>query len=128
MEIKTHKNINQKLCGEPVALKEGYAKVKLITIPEMAADEEGLVHGGFIFGQADYAAMLAVNHPYVVLGAANVRFLKPVKVGDEVVAEAEVKETKGKKVIVNVVVKREKESVFEGEFICFVLENHVLKR
>lgn len=32
----------------------------------MAADEYRLVHGGFIFGLADYAVMLAINEPTVV--------------------------------------------------------------
>ena len=55
----------------------------------MAADGSGLAHGGFIFGLADYAAMIAVNHPNVVLGAAEVRFLKPVVSGETVVARGQ---------------------------------------
>jgi len=128
MEIRTHEKIDQRLCGKPVKLEENYAEVELETTEEMAADEKGLVHGGFIFGQADYAAMLAVNHPNVVLGGANVRFLKPVKVGERVLAIAEVVSEDGKKRIVDVVVKREDEEVFKGEFICFVLPKHVLDR
>ena len=128
MEIKTHEKIDKRLCGEPVKLEEGRAEVKLKTVPEMAADEKGLVHGGFVFGQADYAAMLAVNHPNVVLGAANVKFLKPVKVGDVLLAKAQVVKEEGKRRIVNVVVERDGEVVFEGEFICFVLPVHVLER
>ncbi|GAB6075461.1 hotdog domain-containing protein [Desulfurobacterium crinifex] len=128
MEIKTHEKIDQRLCGKPVKLGENYAEVELETTEEMAADEKGLVHGGFIFGQADYAAMLAVNHPNVVLGGANVRFLKPVKVGERVLAIAKVISEEGKKRIVDVVVKREDEEVFKGEFICFVLPKHVLDR
>jgi acyl-coenzyme A thioesterase PaaI-like protein len=49
----------------------------------MVVDAHGLVHGGFVFGLADYAAMLAVNDPNVVLGAAEARFLKPVRRGDQ---------------------------------------------
>jgi acyl-coenzyme A thioesterase PaaI-like protein len=49
----------------------------------MAVDDRGLVHGGFVFGLADHAAMLAVNDPNVVLGAASTRFLKPVRVGED---------------------------------------------
>ncbi|SMP14175.1 Thioesterase superfamily [Desulfurobacterium pacificum] len=128
MEIKTHEKIDKRLCGEPVKLEEGRAEVKLKTVPEMAADEKGLVHGGFVFGQADYAAMLAVNHPNVVLGAANVKFLKPVKVGDILLAKAQVVKEEGKKRIVDVVVERDGEAVFEGEFTCFVLPVHVLER
>ena len=128
MEIRTHEKIDQRLCGKPVRLEENYAEVELETTEEMAADERGLVHGGFIFGQADYAAMLAVNHPNVVLGRANVRFLKPVKVGEKVLAIAKVFSEEGKKRIVDVVVKREDEEVFKGEFICFVLPKHVLDK
>ena len=128
MEIRTHEKIDQRLCGKPVKIEENYAEVELETTEEMAADEKGLVHGGFIFGQADYAAMLAVNHPNVVLGGANVRFLKPVKVGERVLAIAKVFSEEGKKRIVDVVVKREDEEVFRGEFVCFVLPEHVLDR
>jgi acyl-coenzyme A thioesterase PaaI-like protein len=102
MEIKTHRKINRELCGKPVKVKEGYAEVELRTTELMAADEKGLIHGGFIFGQADYAAMLAVNHPTVVLGAANVMFLKPVRVGDILIAVARVTSESGKKRIVEV--------------------------
>ncbi len=70
--------------------------------------------------------MIAVNHPNVVLGAASVKFLKPVVVADVVRATARVSEEKGKKRVVAVQVLRQDEPVFEGEFICFVLDRHVL--
>lgn len=95
-------------------------------LPEMAADERGLVHGGFVFGLADYAAMLAVNHPNVVLGSAEVRFLKPVTVGERLVAHATVEETDGRKSRVLVEVRRGEEAVMSGSFRCFTLERHVL--
>ena len=98
----------------------------MTTSPEMAADDTGLVHGGFVFGLADYAAMVAVNDPNVVLGAADVKFLKPVKISDTVVAEAAVGEVSGKKNVVNVTVTCGEETVFSGRFVCFVLEKHVL--
>ncbi len=34
--------------------------------------------------------------------------------------------THGKKQVVSVVVKRENDIVFQGEFTCFILEKHVL--
>ena len=108
-------------------MEKDHCTVELIAVDEMAADEMGLVHGGFVFGLADYAAMLAVNDPHVVLGSASTTFLKPVKVGESLVAEAKVTAVKGKKRTVSVVVKRDTVPVFEGELICFVLENHVLE-
>ena len=125
--MKTHKIIDRELCGEPVDLKEGFSRVMLKTLDRMKVDETGLVHGGFIFGLADYAAMLAVNHPNVVLGAADVKFLKPVKAGEIAFAEARVESSKSKKSVVNVVVTIENTEVFKGLFTCFVLDQHVLK-
>lgn len=124
--IQTHKSINQELCGVPIYLEEGNSKVELAMLASMAADETGLVHGGFIFGLADYAAMIAVNHPNVVLGSSEVKFLKPVKTGDKVVAEAKVEDIQGKKQRVLVSVTRQEEVVFSGVFTCFVLDKHVL--
>ncbi len=89
-------------------------------------DDKGLTHGGFVFGLADYAAMVAVNHPNVVLGAANVKFLKPVKVGDTLAATATKQEASGKKQVIKVEVLRGDVLVFTGDFTCFVLEKHVL--
>jgi uncharacterized protein (TIGR00369 family) len=126
MEIRTHRQIDRALCGEPVELAKGYCRVRLETKPAMAADESGLVHGGFLFSLADYAAMLAVNHPNVVLGSASVKFAAPVRAGEVVEAEAQASETEGKKRLVKVEVLRKEKVVFTGEFVCFVPQRHVL--
>lgn len=126
MEPNTHPAIDRRLCGEPLDLHEGTARVALTAVPEMAADARGLVHGGFVFGLADYAAMLAVNHPNVVLAGAEVRFLKPVVVGEKLVAEARVEEGDGRKSRVRVEVLRDGEAVMSGDFRCITLARHVL--
>lgn len=126
MDIRTHHLIDQELCGQPVDLQPGFCRVTLTTFSRMAADDRGLVHGGFVFGLADYAAMLAVNDPNVVLGAAAIKFLKPVSVGDQVSAEARVSEVKGRKHLVDVIVSKNEEPLLEGQLTCFVLDRHVL--
>ena len=124
-QSRTHLLISPEWVGQVVSLADGRAEARLITRPEMVADERGLVHGGFTFGLADYAAMLAVNDPYVVLGAAEVRFLAPVVIGETLLAIAEIVEGSGKKRQVKCTVSTER-PVFEGTFICFVLPGHVL--
>ncbi|MEA2559982.1 MAG: hypothetical protein QOH06_1486 [Acidobacteriota bacterium] len=126
MKPNTHLSIDRRLCGEPLELGEGTARVALFALPEMAADARGLVHGGFVFGLADYAAMLAVNDPNVVLAGAEVRFLKPVVVGEQLVAEAWVEEADGRKSRVRVEVVRDGDTVMSGEFRCVTLAQHVL--
>ena len=125
MEKKTHPAISETLVGTVREIGEGTAAAWLRATPEMAADDRGLVHGGFTFGLADYAAMLAVNDPNVVLGAASVKFLAPVRVGVLMTAEARVLSELGKKRTVVVEVSTDKK-VMDGEFTCFVLQKHVL--
>ena len=128
MRIKTHKMTSERLVGKVLVVNEGFAEVQLRTLEEMAVDEYGLVHGGFTFGLADYAAMLAVNEPTVVLGKAEVKFLKPVKVGEILTAKAGIAENLGRKKLVKVEVFNESgEKVFEGTFHCYVLDRHVLE-
>ena len=125
---RTHLKIDPRWVGAPLELGEGSASAFLVTLPEMAADERGLVHGGFVFGLADYAAMLAVNDPNVVLGGAETRFLKPVRVGERLVARARVEETDSRKSKVKVEVLRNGEAVMTGTFSCFTLDRHVFDR
>ena len=128
MQIDTHQKIDRTLCGDPIEVGEGYSRITFKATTEMAVDDAGLTHGGFIFGLADHAAMIAVNHPNVVLGAAEVKFLKPVKTGDIVEAEARVIKVSGKKQSVNVDVKQGDEIVFTGVFTCFILDKHLLDK
>ena len=126
MDIRTHHSIDQELCGRPAELQPGFCRVTFTAIDRMAADDRGLVHGGYVFGLADYAAMLAVNDPHVVLGAANIRFTAPVRVGETLTAEARVESVDGKRQNVAVGVNRDGQTVLEGSFTCFVLDRHVL--
>jgi acyl-coenzyme A thioesterase PaaI-like protein len=124
---RTHLKANPSLLGTSIYIEEGkQAVVDLRAGSEMAVDEVGLVHGGFTFGLADYAAMLAVNDPYVVLGSSEVRFTAPVKVGDLMRATATVESVEGKRRDVSVVVSVGERTVLKGKMACFVLAGHVL--
>lgn len=126
MDQRTHERIAPQLCGTPVELTAGRARVTLDVTAEMAADARGLAHGGFTFGLADYAAMLAVNEPTVVLAGATLKFLGPVVVGDRVEAEAAVERSEGKKRWVKVVVRRGGQPMLEGELFAVVPDRHIL--
>lgn len=125
--VNTHKRINQELCGEVVKLERGYVELRLTTTADMVADDIGLIHGGFVFGAADYAAMLAVNEPNVVLVGSDCQFLSPVKFHDEVTVIAKVRHKEGRKRNVHVEAHVLDIKVFEGEFKTVVTERHVLR-
>lgn len=124
--IRTHQRIDAELVGTPEQLGPGYARVRLVASERMAADEHGLVHGGFVFGLADYAAMLAVNEPTVVLAGGSLSFRAPAVVGQTLVAEARCQEAQGRRVTVAVTVRCDQALVADGELRCVILERHVL--
>jgi len=125
--LRTHNKINQDLNGDLVLMEQGYVEVRLTTLPEMVADDEGLIHGGFIFSAADYAAMAAVNEKNVVLVASDCQFLSPVKFHDEVNVIARVRHKEGRKRNVHVEAFVHDIKVFEGEFKTVITDRHVLK-
>ena len=128
IELKTHLKFNPKF-GRLIEITENGAKVVLETTDDMAVDDEGLVHGGFTFGAADFCAMASVNEPYVVLVKANnCEFMAPVKVGDTVEFTGEILMKEKRKVEVKVTGILNEIKVFEGLFSCVVLEKHILKK
>jgi len=123
----THEKVNSAFSGEVVKLERGNAKVVLETIEVMRADDLGLVHGGFIFSAADFAAMAAVNEPNVVLASSSCLFLSPVRIGDKVTFEAIEHQKEGRKRTVSVKGYVHEIKVFEGEFKTVITERHVLR-
>ena len=123
----THESIDEKYSGKCIDLIPGKRSiVTLKTEDFMRADSKGLIHGGFTFSLADYAAMIAVNHPNVVLVNANVKFTSPVKVGDFLIAKAHVYRKSGNKYFVEVNIQRNEKTVSVGKFKCLILKTHVL--
>ena len=98
--------------------------MELITTEKMIVDEKNLIHGGFTFSLGDHTAMVTINHPYVVLIAANVKFLKPIIVGDVLISEGKIVEKKNSKIQVDVEITKDSILVFTGQFICKILEKH----
>ena len=127
---KTHLRCDPSLVGEVMDLCENRALIRLKTSVKMIADDLGLIHGGFLFGLADFAAMTAVNQPTVVLAASSVKFLHPVKMGQTLMAAARVRSVDGRRYTVDVTVHVEgvETPCMTGEFSCFVPEKHVLER
>ena len=70
-------------------VREGYSKIKMTVRPEMI-NGFGIVHGGIAFSLADSAFAFACNNRNNLSVAldTSINFIKPVHVGDELVAEA----------------------------------------
>lgn len=85
-----HDAFSKWLQVELLEIKEGYSKIKMIVREEMV-NGFGITHGGVAFSLADSAFAFACNNRNNLSVALDVTitFLKPVNVGDELIAEAE---------------------------------------
>ena len=74
---------------EVIEITEGYSKIKMTVRTEMM-NGLGIVHGGIAFSLADSAFAFACNNRNILSVAldTSINFLKPVQVGDLLVAEA----------------------------------------
>lgn len=125
--ITTHKRINKSYSGDVIALNKNYSKISFLTTVEMSVDELGLIHSGFVFASADYAAIMAVNEEHTVSIGSKVHFLAPVKMGEVIEFEARVKFEELKKREVRVVGAVNDIQVFQGTFYVVVLDQHIFK-
>lgn len=84
-----HDRFSQWLGIEVLEIKEGYSKIKL-TIREEMVNGFGIIHGGVTFSLADSAFAFACNNRNQLSVAldTSINFIKPVHVGDELIAEA----------------------------------------
>lgn len=87
--IKEKDLFSQWLGIEIIEIKEGYSKTKMIVRKEMI-NGLGVVHGGVTFSLADSTFAFACNNRNNLSLAldTSINFLKPVHVGDVLIAEA----------------------------------------
>ncbi|MFC7547911.1 hydroxyphenylacetyl-CoA thioesterase PaaI [Plantactinospora sp. GCM10030261] len=94
-----------------IAIEErapGRARVRMRVTPTMV-NLHGLAHGGYLFLLADAAFAYASNAPrgpVTVAQGAQVTFLRPVRMGEELIAEAAVRARSGPSGLYDVTVRR----------------------
>lgn len=126
-DLKTHLKIKSILVGNLVAMAKNTSKVVLQTTHDMSVDEFGLIHSGFLFGSAEYAAVAAVNEPNVVVIGCRSKFFAPAKVGDLITFEAKGRFEDARKREIKVIGMINEIKVFEGLFQAVLLEKHILQ-
>lgn len=126
ISLKTHTLLNDKFSGKVDKLKEGFAEIHLDIISEMFADEQGLIHNGFMFSAASFAATSAINEKYGFVIGAVVNFLSPVRQDDRVIFKAKSRQKLGRKRVVDVIGRVGDIKVFVGEFSIIIMDKHIL--
>jgi acyl-CoA thioesterase len=95
-------------CGEGTA-------VARMQVREDMVNGHGIAHGGLVFTLADTAFACACNSwgPVTVAAAAEIAFVSPARLGDELVAEAAVRIRFGRTGLYDVTVRRSDEVLAE---------------
>lgn len=127
-ELITCPNINNNLAGSISHIEKNFAKGILITTGDMAVDELGLVHSGFVFNAANYIAQAAINKEFSVLIGSRSFFYAPLKVGDILNLEASALfSDDSKKREVKVVGFVNEIKIFDASFQVITTEEHIFK-
>lgn len=94
----------------------------LIPEPEMAFTEGGIVRGHYIFAQANSLAVAIIDADIALTGLSHIRFVRPVYMGERMVARANIVRARNHRFIVRVYTYVNDELVFKGKFIIFALD------
>ncbi|NLB73624.1 MAG: transcription factor FapR [Firmicutes bacterium] len=109
--------------GELIHVKLGQEGISVLeTDKDMAFRRTSIVRGHHIFAQANSLAVSLVDAEVALTGTAAVKYLRPVKAGERLVAKAEILSRSGRRHVVKVTTKVGHEDVFAGEFTVFAVE------
>lgn len=106
------------LVGELLDLELGQSGLSLLEItPEMVLERSGIARGHHLFAQANSLAVALVDAELALTGSARIRFLRPVRLGERVIAKGTVAVRKGNRYLVEVNSRVGTEAVFQGRFV-----------
>lgn len=114
---------SREIVGELVDVELGKAGISILEPTEaMVFEKTRVVRGHYIFAQADSLAIALVDASVVLTGLANIKFKRPVQVGEKLVAKGEVIRRKGNKYVVLVTTRSGKDQVFRGKFVVAAVD------
>ncbi|RXT15074.1 transcription factor FapR [Ammoniphilus sp. CFH 90114] len=106
--------------GELVDLELDHSAISVLEIREEHVFSRTLVaRGHYIFAQANSLAVAVVNADVVLTGAARIRFIRPIRLGEKLIAKATVRSVVGDQTKVRVETRVGGELVFSGTFRVF---------
>lgn len=112
------------IIGELLDMELEKAGLSLLEITsEMVFRKNRIARGHMLFAQANSLAVAIVDAEVALTGAAKVSFIRPVLLGERIIAKAAVNSKMGNKYNISVTSRSDKEVVFQGEFRIFAVEN-----
>jgi acyl-coenzyme A thioesterase PaaI-like protein len=106
--------------GDLIEVQLGESGLSILdTVEGMGFARTHIVRGHHIFAQANSLAVAIIDAPVALTGSVEMRFLRPVTVGERLVAKAEVEAVEGRRYVVDVHTRAGNEEVFQGRFVVF---------
>jgi len=113
---------NQELIGRLLELVIGErARSELMIDDSMVLSKARVARGHYLFAQANSLAIALVDAPMALTGSVELKFIRPVQLGEIVVAEGKVLKRKQSKYWVRVSVKVDSEEVLRGNWVLFAI-------
>ena len=114
---------SKEIVGELIDIVLGERGISMLeTTDEMVFERSKVVRGQFIFAQAESLAIALIDADVVLTGLANVKFRRPVTVGEKLVAKGQVMRRRRNHFVVLVETRSGIDPVFRGKFSVFVVE------
>ncbi|WP_041276600.1 transcription factor FapR [Desulfosporosinus acidiphilus] len=119
---------DQEVIGELQELVIGERARSAMTIEEsMVLAKARVARGHYLFAQANSLAIALVDAPVALTGSVELKFIRPVQLGELVVAEGKVSQRKGDKYWVEVLLLVNTEVVLRGQWILFAKEKEEVR-
>ncbi|MHB1651074.1 MAG: transcription factor FapR [Desulfitobacteriaceae bacterium] len=120
-EVNVLKALGQKeIVGELRELVIGErGRSELIIDEKMVLEKAKVARGHHLFGQANSLAMALVDAEVALTGSAQIKFVRPVQLGERVVAEGRVMKRREDKYWIEVRAKVQTEEVLWGKWVMF---------
>ncbi len=123
---KVRSMVGAEIVGELIDLTLGKQGISILETDEaMTFKKTNIVRGHHIFSQAESLAMAVIDADVALTGVANIKYLKPIYLGDKLVAKAELVRIRGNKHFVHVKISVNQKQVFRGKFIFVSLSMDV---
>lgn len=108
----------EEVVGDLVELNLGQSGTSVLEVDEhMVFARNEILRGHFLFAQGNSLAVALVNSKFALTKSANVRFHRPVRHGDRVVAKAQITAIQANRYVISVDSLVQDEVVFRGEFV-----------
>jgi acyl-coenzyme A thioesterase PaaI-like protein len=108
------------IIGEVIDLHLNQSGISMFEIrDEHVFSRTKIARGHHVFSQANSLAVAVINDPIALTASADIRFLRPVKLGEKCVSKAYVRSISKGKAKVEAVTYVGEEIVFKGNFVIF---------